>query len=84
MIMLCVFYLAGICGALAHENGKYMAGEKEKKLRPTAMLMLTCMPKHKNYNHILARFDWDLDLATDSNSYSYSYSHLYLYLLGLV
>jgi len=65
--MLCVFYLTAICGALAYENGKYMAGEKEKKLRPTEMLMLTCMPKHKNYNHILAgwvcAFDWDLRLG---------------------
>jgi len=30
--MLCVFYLAAICGALAHENGKYMACAKEKEI----------------------------------------------------
>lgn len=32
IIMLCVFYLAAICGALAHENGKYMAYAKEKEI----------------------------------------------------
>lgn len=31
----------------------WLARKKEKKLRPTEMLILTCMPKHKNYNHIL-------------------------------
>lgn len=44
------------------------SARKKKKLRPTGMLMLTCMPKHKNYNHIPATvcaFDWDLDMDLD-------------------
>lgn len=35
------------------------------------MLMLTCMPKHKNYNHIPATvcaFDWDLDMDLDMDT----------------
>lgn len=33
--------------------------------------MLTCMPKHKNYNHIPATvcaFDWDLDMDLDMDT----------------